>query len=696
MTLTGPRKQHANRIAASRSRGGSSRVSRWGTDVAIGLRLALGGGRTSRANIVRLVLGTIGIGASVALLLLAAAVPTINDGQSDRQDARHPVPAEQAEATASDAALHLRVNSTRFDGEAVTGRYLEVTGNEPAHPPGVSELPEAGEIVVSPALAELLDSPEGSLLEPRVPEEVVGTISPAGLSHPDELFYYAGGDSLAAEGTPVIGWGGTGPGTSVSNTLVVLIIVGTVVLLAPLLIFIATSSRIAGAERDRIMAALRLVGADARRVRRIAAAETLLTALAGLALGVTLFQLARHGAQYTGIEVLTAYPADITPAWPPAVAIIMVTPVLAIASSLLGLRRVMAEPLGVLRRSKTVRRRLTWRLILPLCGIGLLVFAPAAPDAHTDTALACGTAAILLGLPLLMPWLVERVLTRAGGGSPAWQLAVRRLQLDSATPAKVVGGVMVVLAGTLAVNIVLASITHGMEQHAGAAEQSSAGEAIVRVHLQAAHLDEATRLLHETPAVTDVESRQAQADSPAGSQDEYATVQAAADVRTAEETEHLRNALAPLRWRANTTVHGPESTSRADSQLATIRTTLYTGSGVIMLLAGGSLVALATVQVTERRRVLAMLDATGVPRGVLARSVLWQNAIPIGLGSLMAMGTGLVLATLVLRIVELPLVLNWVTFAALTVAAIALTLLVTACTVPALRSAMRLDSLRTE
>src|SRR5206468_3625992 len=53
-------------------------------------------------------------------------------------------------------------------------------------------------------------------------------------------------------------------------------------------------------------------------------------------------------------------------------------------------------------------------------------------------------------VPLTLPWIVERVVARLGGGSPAWQLAVRRLQLDSGTPARVVGGVAVVLAGAIA------------------------------------------------------------------------------------------------------------------------------------------------------------------------------------------------------------------------------------------------------
>ncbi len=44
--------------------------------------------------------------------------------------------------------------------------------------------------------------------------------------------------------------------------------------------------------------------------------------------------------------------------------------------------------------------------------------------------LALGIIALLVGVAALLPWLVERVVARLGAGAVAWQLAVRRLQLD--------------------------------------------------------------------------------------------------------------------------------------------------------------------------------------------------------------------------------------------------------------------------
>ena len=107
-------------------------------------------------------------------------------------------------------------------------------------------------------------------------------------------------------------------------------------------------------------------------------------------------------------------------------------PAAAVLVSLLALRRVVAEPLGVVRRTEsTRRRRLWWRLLLP--AVGLLALAPAAgqgADQISELRVAVGVIALLIGVAALLPWVVERVVGRLGAGKVAWQLAVRRLQLD--------------------------------------------------------------------------------------------------------------------------------------------------------------------------------------------------------------------------------------------------------------------------
>ncbi|HVV19377.1 MAG TPA: FtsX-like permease family protein, partial [Pseudonocardiaceae bacterium] len=127
-----------------------------------------------------------------------------------------------------------------------------------------------------------------------------------------------------------------------------------------------------------------------------------------------------------------------------------------------------------------------------------------------------------------------------------------------------------------------------------------------------------------------------------------------------------------------------------------VRTALLSGALFTLLLAGISMLVLALEQVRERRRPLALLSASGVPRTVLAGSLLWQVALPVAVGVLAAIGTGVLLAALVLRLSGTSLTLDWITIGTFSGVAALLVVLVTAATLPALRGAMRLAALRTE
>ena len=84
------------------------------------------------------------------------------------------------------------------------------------------------------------------------------------------------------------------------------------------------------------------------------------------------------------------YPADVDPSLLLGAAVVVGVPAAAVLVSLLALRRVVAEPLGVVRRAEaTRRRRLWWRLLLP--AIGLLALAPAAGRGRRRTSASCGS-----------------------------------------------------------------------------------------------------------------------------------------------------------------------------------------------------------------------------------------------------------------------------------------------------------------
>jgi len=144
-----------------------------------------------------------------------------------------------------------------------------------------------------------------------------------------------------------------------------------------------------------------------------------------------------------------------------AVLVVVLVPATAVIATLFAMRRVAVEPLGVVRRADERRRRLWWRLILP--GIGLALLHPLRDGLSSLTyadiyQVMAGVAALLIGVALLLPWLVEAAVHRLGGGSVPWQLAVRRLQLDSGTAVRAVSGIAVSVAGAIALQGLLAAV----------------------------------------------------------------------------------------------------------------------------------------------------------------------------------------------------------------------------------------------
>ena len=163
-----------------------------------------------------------------------------------------------------------------------------------------------------------------------------------------------------------------------------------------------------------------------------------------------------------------------------------------------------------------------------------------------------------------------------------------------------------------------------------------------------------------------------------------------------DSPDEISDALAPDLWRTQAfPLYTQPISQPADQLLGEARGILMLGSLFTLAVAGVSLLVLALEQLRERRRSLAALAAVGVPRGVLARSLLWQTAIPVVVATVLANAAGIGLAALVLSRTTLPIAFDWPEIALFDAAAIAMVLLVTALTLPSLRSATRLTTLRT-
>ncbi|MFY1696758.1 FtsX-like permease family protein [Solwaraspora sp. WMMA2101] len=787
--MTGPR---STRLRYTRQRGGG--LGRLGYDVAFGARLAFSGGRDGWT---RAIFTAVGVGIGVAMLLLAASVPGALAAREERGAARA---GGYIQDSTGDALL-FAYSDTIFRNQGVWGRTIAAEGPQAPVPPGVAALPGPGEAVVSPALAELLAGPDGALLAPRIGERIVGQIGPEGLTGPAELAFYRGSTDLDPElSNRVTAFGGGGPNEVLGPVLTLLVVIIFVVLLLPIVVFLGAAVRFGGAARDRRLAALRLAGADHRMIGRFAAGEALTGALLGLIVGAALFLIGRQITPLVQVSDLSVFAADVRP---PAVLValaVVAAPLAAVAVGLIALRGVVAEPLGVVRRATPRRRRPGWRLAVPLAGLALLYpllrGGISSFDALAQYQVAAGAVLMLIGVVTLLPWLIETTVRRMRGGPVAWQLAVRRLQVDGAGNARLVSGVAVAVAGTIALQGLFIGIEDDFTRSTGAdptrASHSlyvgsptggqadrllarvaevpgvesvrgfrttgvTAGSGDVQVWDQLTVADCA--VLADLIAVTDcadgdvflvtppdaavragtappapVAATTRPGDRLQVGEDQYGWT-LPPTVRTAEPRVdpwggQLRGIFAttgaidptvpgPMTIQAYLTIDPtvPDAVERVRNLAATagvngqvsalstneqarqyvnIRRGLTVGIVVTLLLIGASLLVSTLEQLRERRRLLAMLAAFGTPRRVLGWAVLWQQLVPVLIGTALAVVAGLGLGAVLLGMVGRSLAFSWWSVAGASALGAGAAIGVTVASLPVLWRLMRADGLRTE
>ncbi|WP_258341083.1 ABC transporter permease [Saccharopolyspora gregorii] len=444
-----------------------SRIRTWTADLVLGARLAVGDRNTPWG---RLALMTVGIGIGVLVLLISASLPTWLERHAERTAGRHMELTYETEPAASTAVLGLH-DSTTFRGQRITGRLLQPQRPDAPLPAGLDHYPAVGELIVSPALADLLARPDSALLRERLPGTITGTIGDDGLLTPGELHYYGGASGLteqAASIRVVDHFGETYRPPSYGESTWLLVLIGACALLLPVVVFVISTTRLAEAARQRRLAALRLVGASAWQVRRIASGEALVGASTGVLAGWALF-LAGHLA-FSRFETsfVSVFVSDITPVWWPAVLITAGVPALTVLISLAALRGAVHDPLRSVRQATPIRRRLWPGAAALVLGIAGLVVSrmPLGWDSNVWGALVVlAVALVLLSVPLLLPWIVENVARRGHAGPVAWQLALRRLQLTSGTAARSVSAIAVVVTGIIALQTMLASLEQQVAEH---------------------------------------------------------------------------------------------------------------------------------------------------------------------------------------------------------------------------------------
>ncbi|MFA3872427.1 FtsX-like permease family protein [Streptomyces sp. MMCC 100] len=228
------------------------------------------------------------------------------------------------------------------------------------------------------------------------------------------------------------------------------VISGLLLLLVPVLAFLGQCARIGAVHRDRRLAGLRLAGATPWQVRRIAALETGLACLLGSAV-VTVFSV---------LFVLRLWSGPTAVTWAGFALVAVGVPVLGAVAGAVALRRVVASPLGRVRRSGQRTGRGPGLLFLSSL-VMLVAVAPLALDSgqvagnrfewRTPLAVFC----LVVGLGAGVVWLAgaaARVTGRLLAGrarTAAPLLAAERLRDDPWAPARTHAAVLLVtVAGT--------------------------------------------------------------------------------------------------------------------------------------------------------------------------------------------------------------------------------------------------------
>ena len=439
--------------------------------IGLGLRLVISGGRDA---ITRLLVLTIAVGLGTGLLLTAVA----STNAAITWNNRHgwfwtgTASAPPSPATAGIAPLWWHPSGDTFGGRPISRFDVAATGASSPVPPGIPHDPAPGQYYASPALAALLRSTPADQLAGRYPGRLAGVIGAAGLPSPDDLVLIIGHTpaqlahtsgsvqvtsiaeavpgNIGGEANPKgLGYIPPDPGGGQSAVDLLLSVVA-LALLAPVLIFIATATRLSAARREQRFAALRLVGATGRQVSWLAATESTVAGVAGVAIGFGIFFLLRipvAGIPFIGQPF---FPAELSLRLPDILTVAIGVPAAAAVAALLALRRVRISPLGVARRV-TPKPPRAWRVLPLLAGFAELGFftvhgIPASAGAPVPVFVP-GFLLIIVGLVTAGPWLtmaVARVMTRRTS-RPSTLIAASRLADDPRAAFRAVSGLVLAL-----------------------------------------------------------------------------------------------------------------------------------------------------------------------------------------------------------------------------------------------------------
>jgi len=450
--------------------------------IRLGLRLTFGSGREA---LLRVLVTAAAVALGVGLLLAALAGGNGLNAQTNR-GAWLDTSAQASPSTSSTSTsdrLWWLSGTDQFGNQVIDQVDLAAAGPKAPVPPGIPHLPGPGEYYASPALTTLLQSEPANELRDRYPGHQIGTIGAAALPSPNSLIIVIGHTARQLSQAPgVVEVGGIQrtPAScyACQNTvgsgpvLQFILAGGAVALVLPVLILIATASRLSAARREERFAAMRLVGATPRQVSVVSAVEAAVAGAAGVAVGFALFFVFRpllYHVPFTGAPFAEG---DLSLHWIAIMLVMIGVPVAAVVSARLALRKVQISPLGVSRRASSRPPRIV-RIIPLLAGIAVLAYFDAVGKPGSNGGqvleLLVGFVLLVVGVVLAGPWFTtagSRLMVKRAS-RPAPLLAGRRLLDNPKAAFRFISGLVIALFVASAAIGALSSV---------AAASSSGGE----------------------------------------------------------------------------------------------------------------------------------------------------------------------------------------------------------------------------
>lgn len=456
--------------------------------IRLGLRLTLGSGREGA---LRVLVTAAAVALGVGLLLAALAGVNGLHAQTDR-GAWLDTSAQASLPTSTSGELWWLSSIDQFGDQAIDRVDVAAAGPNAPVPPGLAHLPGPGEYYASPALTTLIRSVPADQLRDRYPGHQIGTIGAEALPSPNSLIIVIGYTASQLSQAPkAVEVGaiqrtlancyacqnpiGSGP------VLQWILAGGAVFLLLPVLILMATASRLSAARREQRFAAMRLVGATPRQIAVVSAVEAVVAALAGVAVGFALFFVFRpllYNVPFTGAPFA---PGDLSLNAIDIVLSVIGVPVAAVVSARLALRRVQISPLGVQRRASSRPQRMV-RIIPLLAGITVLAYFDVAGKPGSNGGqlleLLVGFVLLVVGLVLAGPWFTtagSRFMTKRAN-RPATLIAGRRLLDNPKAAFRFISGLVVALFVASALIGALSSIAVVSSTGGGSAGKDTLAE----------------------------------------------------------------------------------------------------------------------------------------------------------------------------------------------------------------------------